>query len=84
LSLGVIKDAVSHFPGKIQSLALFLQHIDYSQALLVMPEASVIQFIEDLFPYMTERRVSQIVSKSNSLSKVFVEVQCPSYGPGYL
>jgi hypothetical protein len=47
-------------------------------------EAGMIQLIQDVLAYMTKWRMPQIVSQSNSLSKIFVEIQSASYSPGYL
>jgi hypothetical protein len=49
-----------------------------------VPETAVMQPIQDLLAYVTKRRVSQIVSESNSLSKIFVEIQRASYSSSYL
>jgi len=49
-----------------------------------MLESAGHQFVEHLFPDMTERSVTQIVTEGYSFSQVLVKQQRPRDGPGYL
>ena len=61
--LGMIQNAVPHFPGQIQSLAVVFQKIHNPQALFIMPESAGEKLIQDIFSDMAERGMSQIMAQ---------------------
>ena len=49
-----------------------------------MPESRLVEFIEHVFPHMTERGMPQVMTQGNCLRQVLVKVQGSGYGTGYL
>src|SRR5918995_3391947 len=63
-----------------------LELIHYPQRLQIVLEATVLTHaaIERVLPGMTERRVAEIVSETNSLGQRLIQVQSAGDGPGDL
>ena len=66
---------------RLRPLTLFLQPVDYPEALFAVLVAAGVEIVEFVLANVTEGRVSQIVSHGDRLCEVFVEVQCPRNGP---
>ena len=82
--LGMVNDAISHFPAEIKSPPVILQKIDNAQALLVMPESLRVEFVEHVLPHVAEWGVPQVMPQGNRFRQVLVKVQSSGYGTGYL
>ena len=84
LGFGVIEDAVPHFPGEVQALAVVLQVVGYSEGLLVVAESARADLIEGVLTDVSERRVAEVMPEADGLGKVLVEVQGTGDGSGDL
>ncbi len=78
--LGVVEDTLPNFPGKVESLSFFLQHINDAQALLSMSEAAGDSFSKKIFAKVAKRRVAKVMRQRYGFSEVFIETQSPSDG----
>ncbi|MDA6815706.1 hypothetical protein OSL60_26355, partial [Escherichia coli] len=65
-SVGVTQDAVNNFACKIKSLTVLFNHLDYSLALLVMPEMVGNKLIQRSLSVMPEGSMSKIVTERYS------------------
>ena len=67
------RDAVAHFPRQVEPLPVVLEHVDYTEALLVVVEAAGDEIVEHALAGVTERRVPQIVAERDRLGELLVE-----------
>ena len=74
-SSGMMSDPVHHFPGEIEPLEIPLKMLDDSNSLFKMSETIRIQYCKCPFARMAERSVSEIVSHSDSLGQILIELQ---------
>ena len=83
---GMVEYPVSHFKREVHSLSVSaaLQHVDYAEALFVVPEAAGMYLVKDRFPVMPERGVSEIVAQCYGFREVLIKLKRPGYGPGDL
>ena len=77
-------NSVDNFRGQIESFSVALYDFDHSHALFVVFEPARIQFVERALTVMTERRMSQIVSQSDSLGQILVQPHGSGDSPRYL
>ena len=77
-------DAVAHLPGKVQSFAVFFQHIHHPQALPVVGKAAGAELIQRPLPRMTEWGMPQVMAQGDGLGQVLVQAQGPGNGAGNL
>ena len=63
-----------------------LQYVNHPQGLAVMVETAFAfeQFIENILPGMSERRMPQVMHERYRLGQVFVEAKVPGYRAAYL
>src|SRR6478752_6699299 len=80
------ENAVAYLFSEIEPVTIFFEHIDHTQALLVVaksgPEAA-----DRRFAGMSERGMAEIMSHADGFDQVFVEAQCATDGSrdlGYL
>ena len=66
----MVQNSVSYFPSKIQAFTVFFEDLDYTDALLIMCEAARMDFIQCPFTGMSERCMSQIMTKRNCLNQI--------------
>ena len=70
-----MRDAVPHFPRKVQPLTIVFEHVDDTKALLIVIEPAGDQIVEDALAGMTERRVPEIVPERDRLGQLLVQLQ---------
>ena len=75
LALGVAADAIANFPGEVQAATIVLEHVDDTQALLVVSEPPGHERVEHTFAGMTEWRVAQVMTKSDRLGQLLVQAK---------
>ena len=80
----VIEDTVTHLPCQVQPLSVFLQFLHDAHALLIVFKTAFIDLIQNKFPRMAKRRVSQIMAQRNGLHQILVHPQCLGDGSGIL
>ena len=68
-------DAVAHFPREVQARAVVLEHVDDSQALLVVTEPAGHERVEHALAGMAERRVAEVVAQRDRLGQLLVQPQ---------
>ena len=72
--------AVANLFGEIEPVTILFEHIDHTQALLVVaksgPEAA-----DRRFAGMAERGMAEIVTHADGFDQVFVQAQCAADGP---
>ena len=83
-ALGVPQDAVTHLRRQIESGPVVFQNINNPQTLPDVVETVGEQIVENPFAGMAKRRVSEVVTKSDGLGQVLVELQRPGHGTGDL
>ena len=75
------EDPVAHGLRQIQPAPVSLEHRDHSQRVLVVPEAKAEAlgqaFIERRFADMPERRVPEVVTKTDRLREILVQRESP-------
>ena len=71
----MIQDTVPDFPCQIQSPASFFQLLHNSDTLFLMGKTFTENLIQCPLPGMTERRMSQIMSKCDGLCQIFIQPQ---------
>jgi hypothetical protein len=84
LPLGMVRDAVAHFPREVQSLTVIFEDVDNSQALLIVVESAGYKVIEYTLASVPERGMTQVVSQRDSLGQLLVELQHLGNRPGNL
>ena len=76
---GVVQDAVLHFLGQVETAPVALEDLDDAERLLVVAKTAAEAFLEDavkrLLPRVPERRMAEIVAKSDRLGQVLVEAE---------
>ena len=80
----MIHHPVPYLPGKIQSPSALFQFLHNADTLLIMPESSLADFIQHMFPCMSKGRMPQIMSQRNGLHQVFIQPQRLCNGAGIL
>jgi hypothetical protein len=68
-------DAIAHLEGEIQASAIVFQHVDDTEALLVMAEAAGDERVEDALSGVAERCVAEIVTKGDGFGQFLVEAK---------
>ena len=81
LALGVLGDAVAHFPRQVQPAPVVLEHVDDAQALLVVVEPARHQVAQHALAGVAERRVAQVVPERDRFGQLLVQVQHLGDGP---
>ena len=81
LALRVMRDAVTHFPGQVQPVAIVFEHIDDPEALLIVVESAGNELVEHALARVPERRVPEIVAKRDRLGELLVQLQHLRDGP---
>ena len=67
LSFGMMSDAVPHLPREVQPLPIVLEHVDDTQALLVVVESARDEIIQHPLAGVTEWRVAEVMAESDRL-----------------
>ena len=80
----VIDDPVAYFVSEIESLAVVFEQFDDAQALFVVFETTLDQFVKNLFSRVPERRMTEVVPQRDSFGQIFVEAQGARCGAPYL
>jgi len=70
--------------GKIKALSFLFKDINHSETLLIMPEASCMNSIQNLFPCVSKRCMSEVMAKRNGFNKIFIQSKRPCNGPSNL
>ena len=78
----MIHDPVSDFHGQVHSAPGLcgLNDIRHAEALDVMLKPARMNFVQDFFPVMAKRRVSEVMPQCDCLRQVLIEIQCPCNG----
>src|SRR5688500_1557662 len=71
----MVRDAVPHFPREVQTLSIILEYVDDTEALLIEIESAGRELVEHAFARMPERRVPEVVTKSDGLGELLVQLQ---------
>ena len=74
-------NAVSDLPGEVQALALFLNDINHSDALLIVAKSAVANTVECTLTCMAERGVSEVMTECNRLSQRLVKSEADRNSP---
>ena len=74
----VVEDPVAHLPGQVEPVAVVLQEVHHTQALLVVPEGPAQERGERFLAEMPEGGVAQIVAQRDRFGEVLVQTQGPS------
>jgi len=72
-ALGVFCNSVSHLIGKIQSLTVSFEKINYPDALLVMIKPAWMDLPQDHLSSMPERCMAKIMAQGYGLCKVLIQ-----------
>ena len=82
----MVYNSVSDLLGKIHSPSGLcgFKHIDYTKALLIMFESAFMYLVKNLFTVMSKGCMPQVMTESNCLNQIFVEIKCSSYCSGNL
>ena len=75
LPLRMPRDAVAHFPRQVQPLTIILEHVDYTEALLVMVEAAGDEVVEHTLAGVAEWGVTEVMAKCDRLGELFIQPQ---------
>ena len=81
LALGVLGDAVAHFPRQVQPTPVVFEHVDHAQALLVVIEAARHQVAQHALAGVAKRRVAQVVPERDRFGQLLMQVQHLGDGP---
>ena len=77
-------NVVDDMEMKITHVIRGCDHIDNTQALLIVGKAARVNLVKESLAAVAERRVPQIVAHCNGFGKVLVKIQCPCDSPGNL
>jgi len=80
----VLEDSVPDFPRQIHTLSVFFEHLNNSDALLIMRKSLRTDLIQRPFSGMSKRRMAKIMSQSDRIRQVLIEPQGSRDGPGQL
>ncbi len=76
---GVVEDPVARLPGEVQTTTVPLEHLDDPQRVLVVAEpaaeARLEHRVEGVLARVAERRVPEIMAKSDRLGQVLVQTE---------
>src|SRR5215207_10499337 len=78
---------ISDLEGKVQSVSLVLEMVDYAQGVFVVAKGASVSLEdagESFLSRVAEGGVAEIVAEGDRLRQVFVEAESSGYGTGYL
>lgn len=82
--IGMTGDTVFHSEGEVKAPAFFLQGLDDADALQVVLKAVGTDLIENSLTAVTERRVTEVMTESDSLSEILIQAQTAGNSTCYL
>ena len=80
----VVADSIEHFPGQVQSLPMFLQHLYYTDTLFIVFKSTRTHVVQSSLSCMPKRSMPKIMPQCNCLHQIFVQPERLSDRPGVL
>src|SRR4030042_5024030 len=77
----MLQNTVPDFMGQIQSFTIFFEKINNPETLFIVVKPAGMYFPQNVLSCMTEWRMAEVVSKSNSFCQILIQSQCLCYCP---
>ena len=82
--LGMVQDAVPHFDGEVEALAVLFEDVYDAQRLLGVVEPRGAEVVEHPLPHMPEGSVAEVVPQGDGLRQILIEGEAAGDGAGDL